>query len=1767
MQEQEINWVDLSAYGLQVILTKLPNGKKFLVAWGADESAGEKLKEIGFISRPKDSTVWFASRDKLGSKFMNKVLDYFPNGKIKPTPISQILVPELEAWAKSKRAEEQGIVNEQKMKEDLTELRVELSQDLLIGTNIRGEKVYKTPEGRVCVGPDGETKMMNFKSDKSLFFIAGDLHDFNYKRFSSIAILKAVEPFAKEIAEGKIYHFEQLTRIVETIFALDKSFDESSENLADAGAEALLLVENALRISAEKFALDKSNIDSEDVNQAIDSLFERIPKAPTSYINKNRQVMNVIPSQADLIKNLVEGNNAKSIAISASLPGYLEASIPNSISVISHVDMQNINPAATDILNPTAAPNVKFIDRTSTTSLDTDTKQDFVFVNEPPATMKEKAFDGVTYSRKDLYMSAYNLMAMDDDGAAVIAIQEPSSLDGAVDGEFKRFMEWLYPRFGVKGAVDVSGSLYGRSGEENSVRLLYIEGRNLIPEIDVEVPTELIKVEDHEALRGLSNVWLNDSAKEAVQEKQANQENTARLSELLASSKDNDTKLKANKFQSPYIHTSKVNSGDSMVSKDLDLPSRKAHARLVRKVGDIDRYVQDKLQMTSDQLHRCFLGGQVCAIAQIISNIDEGKGFLLGDAPGQGKGRQLAAIIRYRLLCGEPVVFATEGSDLFRDLMRDLKDIESSHLVRPYVLDNEKQLVTMDGDVLDKGSTIRNDALLDGFIDPLKFNLYFVSYPQARDVIDKTQKKQKRIKNKYLPSQQFKVIELVKKAYGKAAIVADEVHNAASVKGNTNNSMERLLDLDNAALLSTGTSSRHIKNLSFYHRLVKPVSGRDEFREILAKGGNNVTTAFVQMLTEAGMYVRREEDLSKAIYVNKKDVMPVSETRELVNGAAKVFSLLAKLTGASQKHIFNNDNEDALADVLKNFGGRLGSRSALSVGSTHFSSRFNNLQSMFNTVIGLPTILDGVKESITKNEKPLVTFNNTGGSFAERYFEKMVAIAEASKSGRKVNEILAKNLPQEINGQWVFPSLPSMREVFYFAVEDSMRFKIDTGNKKDNVYVELGDLCTSDDGARAIQEAKAAIMDAIMNMPDISFAPVDQMHNELRKLGINSQEITGRKKGFNQHSSGGWVYEPLSKPTKNQIIDGFNGGRIDVLLLNVAGATGFSFHASPTFKDQRQRVMFFLEHMPDILKARQVENRINRLGQVLPPKYVNPALNTAGSELMNGVQNGKRAEFSACVTGSSEADSTLDNAADFMNKVGDRVCMCYLEENPDVMEKMGFDIDGFVVDGKYQFDGFSNRFKDALIRLDFDLQHEVYREVKAAYSAELEYLKSAGKDLNNKSDFNINATKLQEEVIFGEESDFREDAWKAPLKVRQIEYNKPSKTSTDVILREIDDGNKYLDVCIKRFIEEDGTYAELLEKIERFLENNRKVFVEKMDKPDPALIAKYDDKVKAILEVLPRINVGQIVTVKDAWDKTTPLKDGVITRIKAETKNPQDWSMVVDFPDGSHEFIRVRDVVEDLIKARANPDNKDEPLISFSGQNFSLSHPMSRDFDSANSSEKIRRVALVGNMLEAMKVAKELGAGTSGSYTDDQGVRHSCVMMPMGMTFNEIVNRPQPLKNSDNVLKYLAATLNIPINFKGKEREQVSIYTSGTGYSQTQDIKLTINKASDKITLSYPKNKKYGEAFKTPEFGQAVGPNADHEAKKSYNVVVTSMSRLEEVLEFIYSDAERRFFSQDDLCNFEQKIESGSVVVSQKDIHRAFSGTSVFEDDEQKMAM
>ena len=112
-------------------------------------------------------------------------------------------------------------------------------------------------------------------------------------------------------------------------------------------------------------------------------------------------------------------------------------------------------------------------------------------------------------------------------------------------------------------------------------------------------------------------------------------------------------------------------------------------------------------------------------------------------------------------------------------------------------------------------------------------------------------------------------------------------------------------------------------------------------------------------------------------------------------------------------------------------------------------------------------------------------------------------------------------------------------------------------------------------------------------------SPIDYLHAELRKAGYKTEEITGRTVTLN-YESGRPILTSRSANIKQRVnaVKAFNSGAADVIILNQAGSTGLSLHASNKVKDQRKRHMIIVQAEKNIDTHMQMLGRVHRTGQV-----------------------------------------------------------------------------------------------------------------------------------------------------------------------------------------------------------------------------------------------------------------------------------------------------------------------------------------------------------------------------------------------------------------------------------------------------------------------------------------------------------------------------------------------------------------------------------------
>ena len=147
-----------------------------------------------------------------------------------------------------------------------------------------------------------------------------------------------------------------------------------------------------------------------------------------------------------------------------------------------------------------------------------------------------------------------------------------------------------------------------------------------------------------------------------------------------AAAKPRDARLKADANATGQVtyrpYSREGVSLNTLVPQALGAAMDSSLAKIEATHGDIDTYVAKALGYPVKKLGDVFSAEQVDAIALAINNVANGDAFIIGDQTGIGKGRVVAAAIRFAHKQGMVPVFVTEKPDLYGDMYRDLGDIK-----------------------------------------------------------------------------------------------------------------------------------------------------------------------------------------------------------------------------------------------------------------------------------------------------------------------------------------------------------------------------------------------------------------------------------------------------------------------------------------------------------------------------------------------------------------------------------------------------------------------------------------------------------------------------------------------------------------------------------------------------------------------------------------------------------------------------------------------------------------------------------------------------------------------------------------------------------------------------------------------------------------------------------------------------------------------------------------------------------------------------------
>jgi len=802
---------------------------------------------------------------------------------------------------------------------------------------------------------------------------------------------------------------------------------------------------------------------------------------------------------------------------------------------------------------------------------------------------------------------------------------------------------------------------------------------------------------------------------------------------------------------------------------------QKSLSDLEEQVGNIDDYVASRLNMSPSNLKGSFSAEQIDALAMAINNAEQGGGFIIGDQTGIGKGRVVAAMIHYAIQRNLTPVFVTEKPNLYADMLRDMKDIGMGKSMGYGTGDlrvlmtnsNEKVPYGDDGEFeiprLGKASNATFKKMADDGIMPGKYKAIFTTYNQLQTqkgvVTDRMLAVQKIIPNAYL------ILDESHNAGGTGSEerMTAKQRTAAAVNGFAGGRagfLRLLVQNGKASFFSSATYAKRPNVMDLYAstNMILAVDKPSQLGEAIARGGVPLQQIVATMLSQDGQYIRRERSFAGVTYDTGKITVEKEAAENMAQAMSRVLQFSRAKDAAVDAMQKDLDEEGAIAS-------QMGNDAQKSVSGANFGSIMHNLIDQMLLALKARGAVDEALLALGRGEKVVLTVANTMGSFIADYAKSM-GLNAGDPVNLTFNDLYRKYLEKQ---RWV-------------------RIKKMSGGGKSEV--ELYRLTDKDLGPQVVAMFKS-IDDWLSssNFGHSPISPIDYMHAELRKIKINGKkittdEITGRSATINYE---GKVPQLATRKAtikaRLEAINGFNSGKIDVLIINQSGSTGLSLHASEKFKDQRKRHMIVVQAEKNIDTHMQLLGRVHRTGQVLTPAYTQLMADIPAEMRPAAVLSGKMAKLSANTTASKDSDFSADGVTDFINDYGGQVAVEYLLDNPDVYRALGGS-DLMALDLDEAGEDQIRRLTGYIPLLPIAMQEKIYSEIVSRYNELIQRETEMGTNKLEARALDLDAKTLAHSIADPGKADSK-SLFAAPVTIERVSIKRTSKPLTQEEVREV----------------------------------------------------------------------------------------------------------------------------------------------------------------------------------------------------------------------------------------------------------------------------------------------------------------------------------------------------------------------------------------------
>lgn len=541
---------------------------------------------------------------------------------------------------------------------------------------------------------------------------------------------------------------------------------------------------------------------------------------------------------------------------------------------------------------------------------------------------------------------------------------------------------------------------------------------------------------------------------------------------------------------------------------------------------------------------------------------------------GIGKGRVVAATIRYAIRKGWTPVFVTEKPDLYGDMFRDMADIGLRKMLghEPRALmTNTGESVPLDEEAL-AWKQEADQARADGQPIPKRRGRFLTaggkpaqekamqamaSGKGQHDIVFTTYDQMNTIKKQETDRRRF-----LRQIMPNSLLILDESHNAGgqgekrfkAKHGDAPDRAEYVRGLvkDAAGVVySSATFAKRPDVMDLYARtdMGKAVDDPKMLPALIQKGGVPMQQIVASMLSNAGQYMRRERSFEGVEYA--VEPVPVDEKtyKQFSDAVRAVFEFDLAVEDIRDK---------VMEDILDKMGATKAKDAGVGGGSANsiaFAAIMHNIVNQMLLSIKARQVAQRAIDAHKAGEKPVIALAGTMESFISDY---------AEDAGISIGQ----------------PIAISFGDVLQRYLSRTLRITVkDSDNQKKHVQIPISDLPPS--LQRKYAEAEQLIKEGDFDSMPVS--PIDAIRHELTSAGLSVAEVTGRKVMIDYGAKGNsavLIDRPKSEigPSgKRSSIAAFNRGGLDALILNRSGSTGVSMHASKAFKDQSPRRMIIAQ--------------------------------------------------------------------------------------------------------------------------------------------------------------------------------------------------------------------------------------------------------------------------------------------------------------------------------------------------------------------------------------------------------------------------------------------------------------------------------------------------------------------------------------------------------------------------------------------------------------